>query len=247
MLFGEIVFPNTNMATESQDFINFVRQEIKNNPAATFTTIQQVCVELFTTEYVEKHQHLISVHLERHQMLLHPTTDLSLATFSAGCMVCDNVVVRGRVSFGAGTIVQPCAQFLATGAGRIVIGSDNIFEEQCIVVNDTDEDMVIGSMNLFEVGCKIKATRIGNGNQIGVRASVGWGVVMGDHGLVVALQTVHDDAVLNDHCLVTPSVVSTADRGDHIVVHRQHMLDCLSALRNPSSRTCLLNFHKMHK
>ena len=236
------------MEPNTKDLVTFVRAQLEiGNKDATYLVIKNQCLDMFTAEYVEKHSEIISKLLESHAILKHPTTDLSSTNFTSGCMVCDDVIVRGRVTFGSGTIVQPCSRFLATGTGAIIVGSDNIFEEQCVVINDSDEDMIIGSLNLFEVGCTIRASSIGNGNQIGVRASLGFDVIMGDHGLVVAMQTVENGTVLADHCLVTPSVSNVADRGDNVVMHQQYMIDCLNALRNPSSKTCLLNFHKMHK
>ena len=231
-----------------QDLTRFVRQEIqKRGDRSTYAALKSQILRKFSATLFEEHKDMVTHLLTSRELLANPTTDLSLTTFSSGCMVCENVIVRGTVSFGPGTIVQPCSQFLATGTGAIIIGSDNIFEEQCIVINETDADMVIGSMNLFQVGCNIQATRIGNGNRIGVRARVGWNVTMGDHGLIVALQTVPAHSTLVDHCLVTPSVTTARDRGDTVELHQQQMVDCLLALRSPSSRTCVLNFHKLHK
>jgi dynactin-6 len=232
------------------DLIRFVRREIQTRgDRSTYNAIKQQCLDMFNSEYFERHKSVVSHLLQSRELVQNPNpiTNLSSTTFSPGCMICESVVVHGRVSFGPGTVVQPCSQFFATGAGSIIIGSDNIFEEQCIVINDSDKDMVIGSLNLFEVGCQIRAATIGNGNRVGVRATLGWGSSMSNHGLVVALQTVNDEAVLPDHCLVTPTLNHAADRGDNVALHQQQMLDYLSALRSPSSRTCLLNFHKLHK
>ena len=239
------------MNESPKDLIKFVRNEIqtlqRNNVKLQYLPIKNKILDLFTETYFEQHKHIVSQLLESHSAIANPITNLDSATFSPGCMICDNVIITGNVSFGSGTIVQPCSKFLATGKGSIVIGADNIFEEQCIVINDSDQDMIIGSFNLFQVGCQIRASTVGNGNKIGVRSTLGWGVQMKNHGLIVAMQNVPDDAVLQDHCLVTPTENRAANRSDNVALHQQQMIDYLTALKSPSSRTCLLNFHKLHK
>ena len=237
-----------NEPSSPKDLIKFVRHEIQQRgDRSSYMAIKKRCLELFTSSYFEKNKELVSRLLESREILQNPTTDLSDTKFSPGCIVCENVVIRGRVVIGPGTIVQPCTKFIATGSGAIIIGADNIFEEQCLVVNDTDEDMVIGTMNLFEVGCEIRASSVGDRNRFGVRSTLGWGSVLNDDGLVVALQEVGEETTMENHFLMTPMENRAVDRGDSVALHRQHMLDYLTALRSPSSRTCLLNFHKIHR
>jgi dynactin-6 len=236
-----------NEPSSPKDLIKFVRHEIQERgDRSSYMTIKQKCLELFTTTYFEKNKELVSGLLESRDILQNPTTDLSDTQFSPGCMVCENAIVRGRVVIGPGTVVQPCTKIIATGLGTIIIGADNIFEEQCLIVNDTDDDMVIGTMNLFEVGCEVRASSVGNRNRFGVRSTLGWGSVLNDDGLVVALQEVAEETTLENHFLMTPMENRAVDRSDSVTLHRQHMLDYLTALRSPSSRTSLLNFHKIH-
>ena len=61
------------------------------------------------------------------------------------------------------------------------MGADNIFEEQCTIVNDSPHELHIGALNLFEVGAVVRnAERIGDGahgserrekEHLGVRAA----------------------------------------------------------------------------
>lgn len=106
-------------------------------------------------------------------------------------IVCSEAVVEGNVIIGAGCVVHPKAIIKCEeGAGRIVIGSDNIFEENCCIVNkiadDTQEErsMTIGNNNLFGVGCHVEAGAIGNCNAIQCRAKIARGIAMEDNCVV---------------------------------------------------------------
>lgn len=54
----------------------------------------------------------------------------------------------------AGTILQPGCTLLAV-AGPIVLGENNIVEDNVVIVNRHRAPMVIGDNNLFEVGCRM--------------------------------------------------------------------------------------------
>ena len=63
---------------------------------------------------------------------------------------------------GSRTLIHPSVKIIAE-AGPIIIGDNNIFEEQTVIINKNDADsgsntriMIIGDNNVFEVGsCKL--------------------------------------------------------------------------------------------
>ena len=169
-----------------------------------------------------------------------PAADVTL---SPGALVCENVTIQGSVTFGPGTVVQPRCRFLATGGGRIVVGADNIFEEQCTVVNDSPGELRIGALNLFEVGAIVRnAQCVGDGNKIGARSEIGRGARVGDHTLIAPLTRVQPDYKLPANTVLAPNLRQICDGA---ALHRAHMADYLGVLRDPASRTCLLNFHSV--
>ena len=79
-----------------------------------------------------------------------------------GALVCeDRVELVGDITIGARTLIHPNVKIIAK-AGPIIIGENNIIEEQTIINNrlpDLDADpeshqilMIIGDNNVFEVG-----------------------------------------------------------------------------------------------
>lgn len=52
-----------------------------------------------------------------------------------------------------GTVLQPRCTILAM-SGPIILGSNNIVEENVVIVNRLKQPMIIGDNNLFEVGCR---------------------------------------------------------------------------------------------
>ncbi|BGP39857.1 hypothetical protein JCM10450v2_003830 [Rhodotorula kratochvilovae] len=79
--------------------------------------------------------------------------------------------LRGDITIGSGTVLQPRCTVLAVG-GPIIFGSNNIVEENVVIVNRLKQPMVIGDNNLFEVGCRIEAPSIGDWNTFGIRSRV---------------------------------------------------------------------------
>jgi dynactin-6 len=82
----------------------------------------------------------------------------------AGSLVCQEANLSGDVTIGKNCVIHPKCMILAE-AGPIVIGDDNIVEEQAIILNSFDVSqsperqvskvMHIGSKNCFEVGSRI--------------------------------------------------------------------------------------------
>jgi carbonic anhydrase/acetyltransferase-like protein (isoleucine patch superfamily) len=191
--------------------------------------------------------------------LVHP-----LVRASPGALVCADVRCEGgRVTFGPGCVVQPrCVFRCERGAagegggggggggegdqlGSIHVGSDVIFEEQCEVVHFGPGALEIGALSLFEAGCTLRgAARVGSGTTVGARAEVGRGAVLGSHVVVAAASVVAPGAVVADGTAVMQDGKSALTPRS-AKAHREHMSDYLSALRDPHSRTALVNFHAL--
>jgi dynactin-6 len=82
-----------------------------------------------------------------------------MSTISTEAVVCQDAELIGDVTIGARTVVHPKAIVNAKG-GPIIIGEDNVLEEQIEIVNNSAEPMVIGSFNLFEVRCCVQAQKV---------------------------------------------------------------------------------------
>ncbi|BGO99510.1 Dynactin subunit 6 [Rhodotorula toruloides] len=93
--------------------------------------------------------------------------------------------LRGDITLGSGTILQPRCTILAM-AGPIVFGSNNIVEENVVIVNRLKQPMVIGDNNLFETGCRIESPCIGSHNTFGIRCRVTPMVEVGSNCVVGA-------------------------------------------------------------
>lgn len=92
-------------------------------------------------------------------------------TIHSKAVVCQDSELKGDITIGAGTIVHPKATIFAI-AGPIVIGTNCILEEGCILVNRRKEVMRIGDDNLFEICCRVESPSIGNFNTFSTKSRV---------------------------------------------------------------------------
>ncbi|BGP15886.1 hypothetical protein JCM10213v2_003878 [Rhodosporidiobolus nylandii] len=93
--------------------------------------------------------------------------------------------LRGDITLGSGTVLQPKCTVIAA-AGPIIFGSNNIVEEQAIIVNRHKAPLIIGDNNLFEVGCRIESPSIGSHNTFGIKSRVSPHVAVGSNCVVGA-------------------------------------------------------------
>ncbi|GAA6027377.1 hypothetical protein JCM8097_007809 [Rhodosporidiobolus ruineniae] len=93
--------------------------------------------------------------------------------------------LRGDITIGSGTILQPKCTIVAA-AGPIIFGQNNIVEENVVIVNRHKEPLIIGDSNLFEVGCRIESPSIGSHNTFGIKSRVSPHVAVGSHCVVGA-------------------------------------------------------------
>ena len=73
-----------------------------------------------------------------------------------GAVVCNESQLLGDITIGARTVIHPKAKIVAQ-AGPIIIGENNLIEEQVSIINDNPDKsgtvpvMIIGNNNVFEV------------------------------------------------------------------------------------------------
>ncbi|KPV75378.1 uncharacterized protein RHOBADRAFT_48422 [Rhodotorula graminis WP1] len=106
--------------------------------------------------------------------------------------------LRGDITIGSGTVLHPRCTILAVG-GPIILGSNNIVEENAVIVNRLKQPMVVGDNNLFEVGCRIESPSVGDWNTFGIRSRVSPFVEVGSNCVVGA------------GCIVLPSPFPDGD------------------------------------
>ncbi|EDO37040.1 predicted protein [Nematostella vectensis] len=112
----------------------------------------------------------------------------------AGSVVCQEAEIKGEVIIGSKTVVHPKARIIAE-AGPIIIGDNNLIEEQVTIINplqvEENEEvpperivMHIGCNNVFEVGSLCEAVKIGDNNILEAKSRVGRQTVL-SHGCVI--------------------------------------------------------------
>ena len=113
----------------------------------------------------------------------------------AGSVVCQEAEIKGEVTIGSRTVVHPKARIIAE-AGPIIIGDNNLIEEQATIVNPISRDdgdmdqsmekitMRIGSHNVFEVASHCSAVSVGDNNILEAKCKVGRQTVL-SHGCVI--------------------------------------------------------------
>lgn len=88
-----------------------------------------------------------------------------------GALVCNECELVGDITIGSMTIIHPRATIVAE-AGPIVIGDNNLIEEQVRIINkrqtiensNSSPVLIIGDNNVFEVDCYSEARKIGDNN-----------------------------------------------------------------------------------
>ncbi|KAH6595596.1 hypothetical protein BASA61_003788 [Batrachochytrium salamandrivorans] len=95
----------------------------------------------------------------------------------AANIICANVLIEGEnIDLGTSNIFQPHVRIVQeSGAGPIIIGNSNIFEECVTITNSSLNTMHIGSNNLFNTGSVVQAEFIGDNCIISPKAIIGSG------------------------------------------------------------------------
>nr|SVE78602.1 EOG090X0I48 [Daphnia lumholtzi]SVE79231.1 EOG090X0I48 [Daphnia lumholtzi] len=97
---------------------------------------------------------------------------LSTAKIANGAIVCCECDLQGDITIGSRTVIHPRAKIIAI-SGPIIIGENNIIEEQVQIINRCETPMIIGNNNVFEVDCHVESKFIGDNNIVESKAFVG--------------------------------------------------------------------------
>nr|CAG4645930.1 EOG090X0I48 [Lynceus sp. MCZ IZ 141354] len=128
----------------------------------------------------------------------------------AGSLVAVDTELQGDITIGSKTLVHPKARILAL-SGPIIIGDNNIIEEQVTIINQTEAKdvtpvMIIGNNNVFEVDCEVRCVKIGDHNVIESKAFVGREVQLTNGCVITAMTNVSSGEILPEGMLVTPTL-----------------------------------------
>uniref|UniRef100_A0A0A9WBJ5 Dynactin subunit 6 n=1 Tax=Lygus hesperus TaxID=30085 RepID=A0A0A9WBJ5_LYGHE len=130
---------------------------------------------------------------------------------SQGAVVCMDCKLEGPITVGPRTVIHPKACITAEG-GPIMIGENNIFEEQCVIKHKVDNEtkgrpliLNIGSNNVFEVGCVVLSKVIGDNNIFEAKSYVGPDVEVGNGCIIGAGVSLQLPEKLPDNVIVTGS------------------------------------------
>jgi len=127
---------------------------------------------------------------------------------ASGCVVCTEAVLQGEITLGAGTVVHPRAHIIAE-SGPIVIGENNLIEENAYIINrqkpTTDGKpftLTIGNANVFEIGSRCEASRVGDNNIVETLAVVGRDVEITDGCVIGAMCGVYAQETLQERTII---------------------------------------------
>ncbi|KAM0787771.1 hypothetical protein ACM66B_003826 [Microbotryomycetes sp. NB124-2] len=96
------------------------------------------------------------------------------------CIIANDVDLRGDITIGAGCVLHPRATIVAV-SGPIVLGTNNIVEEQAIIVNRSKIVMEIGNDNHFQVGSRVESPKVGSHNVFDIKSRTTFNVSVGSH------------------------------------------------------------------
>ncbi|CAG8790074.1 1184_t:CDS:2, partial [Dentiscutata erythropus] len=102
---------------------------------------------------------------------------------------------------GSGTVLHPQCKILAE-SGQIIIGSNNIIEENVTIINKQPTPLIIGDENVFEVGCYVEGSKIGNKNIIEAKAKILGTTSLGDNCVIGAVCSTKKDEVIPNNTII---------------------------------------------
>uniref|UniRef100_A0A0K0FGR6 Dynactin subunit 6 n=1 Tax=Strongyloides venezuelensis TaxID=75913 RepID=A0A0K0FGR6_STRVS len=117
--------------------------------------------------------------------------------------VLERSILKGEITVGNQTVVQPYASLLATN-GPIIIGEKNIIEEFVTIenLNENGEPLIIGDKNTFEIQSTFRGKSVGNQNLFSVRSTVGKNTIVTDSCCIGIKCNVPEGEVLQPQTVV---------------------------------------------
>eukprot|EP00088_Acartia_fossae_P032766 TRINITY_DN33511_c0_g1_i1.p1 TRINITY_DN33511_c0_g1~~TRINITY_DN33511_c0_g1_i1.p1 ORF type:complete len:185 (+),score=17.25 TRINITY_DN33511_c0_g1_i1:38-592(+) len=166
-----------------------------------------------------------------------------------GAVVCNECELEGDITIGSKTVIHPKAKIIAR-AGPVIIGENNLIEEQCEIINaeeienqpETDTStkpvMIIGSYNVFEVGCEVRSLKIGDNNVMEAKSFLGRQTSLSNGCIVGAGCKLTTEETLEENIVVYGGDCRRRKAGDK-PVPQQLQIDFLSKV--------LPNYHHLKK
>jgi dynactin-6 len=118
---------------------------------------------------------------------------------------------NNEITIGDFTVINPKAR-LRANKGPIIIGQNNIIEENVEIINDYGGPLIIGNNNIFRVSCVFRGKSAGDNNIFECRSEV------------YPLTTIGDNCVLGVKCrtgiseIVQSNTVIYGNNNEHRVV-----------------------------
>ncbi|CAG8556633.1 19966_t:CDS:10, partial [Cetraspora pellucida] len=141
-------------------------------------------------------------------------------------VVCQDTEMKGEIDIGSGTVLHPQCKIVAE-SGPIIIGSNNIIEENVTIINKQPTPLIIGDENVFEVGCYVEGSRIGNKNVVEAKARILGTTSLGDNCVIGAVcSTKRDEAILDNTVIYGDHHnrrIQTASGGQQSSLHARHL------------------------
>jgi len=116
-------------------------------------------------------------------------------------VICQEADLRGEITIGAGTVLHPRCRIVAE-TGPIVLGTNNIVEENAVIFNKNSTPLIIGDDNVFEVGCYIEGLGIGNRNVIEARARLIGTTMIGNNCVIGSACTTDLHEKMEDNTVI---------------------------------------------
>lgn len=133
----------------------------------------------------------------------------SSVKIAPGAVVCNECELKGDITIGSMTIIHPRASIIAE-AGPIIIGENNLIEEQARIINkiipgsssSSTPVLIIGSNNVFEVDCHSEARKIGDNNILEAKSFVSHDVEITNGCIIGAACTLTCSEVLPENTVI---------------------------------------------
>jgi len=163
-----------------------------------------------------------------------------------GAVVCNECELKGDITIGTKTVIHPKAKIIAE-SGPIIIGENNLIEEQCEIINieeieDTETStvpvMIIGNNNVFEVGSELHSLKVGDNNVMEAKSYLGRQTNLANGCIVGAGCRLTTEETLEENIVVYGGDCRRRKAGDK-PVPQQLQIDFLSKV--------LPNYHHLKK
>ncbi|RKP11676.1 trimeric LpxA-like protein [Piptocephalis cylindrospora] len=141
-------------------------------------------------------------------------------------LVCQEASLIGEITVGAGCVLHPKCRIIAETA-PIILGRNNIIEENAVIINKGPSPLLIGDENIFEVASKIEASRVGHQNIFEARSHVRTATMIGSNCVIGQASQTGEAEQIPDKTVIYGSRldrrVQHMNDAHHINLHARHL------------------------